>query len=300
MNKHLSGTKLASGLAFAVLALVSIQSVRAAEQQPVGQPRVYKRLAGCELKLYIVKPSGEQAAERRPGIVFFHGGGWVGGSATQFNQLSQYLSTRGMVCVLVEYRLLAPKTTEPPLVCVQDARSAMRWVRAHAAELGMDPGRLAAGGSSAGGHLAAFVGLVEGLDDPQDDLKVSAKPDALVLFNPVLDNGPEGGYGQERIGERYRQFSPAHNVNSNAPPAIVFLGTRDHLIPVKTMERFQASMTQAGRRCDLKLYEGQGHAFWGCEPFRTRTLLETDKFLASLGWLTGPPTVSEPPNARTR
>src|SRR5688572_5980712 len=180
--------------------------------EPLGTPHVYKIVGERALKLHVVEPAERQPTRRRPAIVFFHGGGWRAGRPVQFNEHARYLATRGMVCVQVEYRLLAGKASEPPLVCVQDAKSAMRWVRAHAAELGIDPERIAAAGGSAGGHLAAFVGMVDGLDAPSDDLAISPKANALVLFNPVFDNGPENGYGRERVGARYREFSPAHNV----------------------------------------------------------------------------------------
>jgi dienelactone hydrolase len=152
-------------------------------------------------------------------------------------------------------------------------------VRSHASELGIDPKRIGAGGGSAGGHLAAFVGLVEGQDDPQDDLKLSAKADALVLFNPVFDNGPDGGWGQARVGDRVQEFSPAHNISADDPPAIVFLGTRDNLIPVATVERFQAKMKAAGVRCEAVFYDGQPHGFFNDAPWKSRTLIEADKFL---------------------
>ncbi|MCX6895288.1 MAG: alpha/beta hydrolase, partial [Verrucomicrobia bacterium] len=242
------------------------------------EPAVYKKVDGRELKLFITKPPGWKAADQRPAIVFFHGGGWVGGGPNSFVMQSEYLATRGMVCVEVDYRLLSKtKPEEPPLVCVQDAKSAMRWVRAHAKELGIDPKRIAAGGGSAGGHLAAFTGMVEGLDDPQDDKSVSPKADALVLFNPVFDNGPTG-WGHARVGDRYKEFSPAHNITADDPPAVIFLGTKDKLVPVKTAEKFQADMKAAGVRCETHFYEGQQRAFFNREPWKTRTLVEADKF----------------------
>lgn len=109
----------------------------------------------------------------------------------------------------------------------------MRRVRAHAAELGVDPNRIAAGGGSAGGHLAAFTSMVEGLDDNADDLSISPRAQAILLFNPVYDNGP-GGFGYERIGARDREFSPLHNIRADAPPNVVFLGTQDDLVSVET------------------------------------------------------------------
>ena len=99
-------------------------------------------------------------------MVFYFGGGWVRGNPAQFERQSEHLASRGMVGIRVEYRVMPKGDSGPPVICCQDAKSAMRWVRAHAAELGIDPERIAAAGGSAGGHLAAFVSLVEGLDDP--------------------------------------------------------------------------------------------------------------------------------------
>lgn len=282
-----------------LLPLLTLASVLHAADAPPPDEHVYKTAGGRALKLTIVRPPDWKATDRRPAMVFFHGGGWVGGGPTQFARHSEYLATRGMVCVPVQYRLLSNKDKEPPLVCVQDAKSAMRWVRSHAAELGIDPNRIGAGGGSAGGHLAAFVGMVDGLDDPQDDLKVSPKANALALFNPVFDNGPDQGWGQERVGDRYQEFSPAHNITADDPPAIIFLGTQDKLIPVAVVERFKANMQKAGVRCEAVFYEGQGHGFFnagkkGDEKYFLATLLATDKFLTSLGWLQGEPTLKTP------
>jgi acetyl esterase len=260
---------------------------------------IYKTVAERELKLAIVNPPDWKAADQRPAMVFFHGGGWTGGAPTQFTQHSEYLATRGMVCIQIEYRLIKKGDSGPPIECIADAKSAMRWVRSHAAELGIDPNRIGAGGGSAGGHLAAFVGMVEGLDDPQDDLKVSPKANALALFNPVFDNGPDQGWGHARVGERFKEFSPAHNITADDPLTIIFLGTQDKLIPVAVVERFKANMEKADVRCEAKFYEGQGHGFFnpgkgGTMNFYYDTLLETDKFLTSLGWLKGEPTLPKP------
>lgn len=265
--------------------------------EPSGiETHLYKKVEGRELKLTVQKPAVWQATDKRPAVVFFHGGGWVGGKPVQFSQHSEYLAGRGLVCVQVEYRLLkdSPADTSP-LVCIQDAKSAMRWVRSHAPELGIDPARIAAGGGSAGGHLAAFTGMVEGLDDPKDDLSVSAKANALLLYNPVFDNGPNDGWGTARVKNRYQEFSPAHNITADDPPTIVFLGTADKLIPVSVVERFKSGMEKAGVRCETRYYEDQPHGFFNAgknnNKYYVETLRETDLFLASLGWLQGEPTV---------
>ena len=270
----------------AALLLVAAKSLQAEESV------VYKKAEGRDLRLFIDKPAGWKASDKHPAIVFFFGGGWYSGKVSQFQKQSEYLATRGMVGVRVEYRL-TPKSAGPPIVCCADAKSAMRYVRAHAAELGVDPQRIAASGGSAGGHLAAFTGLVGGLDDANDDLTVSCKPDAMVLFNPVFNNGP-GQYGYNRVRERFMEFSPAHHVTKDAPPTIVFLGDSDRLIPVSVVNDFETEMKKAGVRCDAHIYPKAGHGFFNKEPFFTPTMIEADKFLASLGWIKGEPTLKPP------
>ncbi len=285
----------------ALLALVILLCVttpaQAVGSAPVGQPHVYKTVGERKLTLYITNPDDWKPTDSRPAVVFFHGGGWVGGKPGQFTEHSKYFASRGMVAVQVQYRLLSGKPKDPPAICIQDAKSSMRWVRGRAEKLGIDPKRIASGGGSAGGHLAAFVGMADGIDDPNDDLTVSAKSNAMLLFNPVFDNGP-GGYGHARVGDRYREFSPVHNLTDDDPPAIVFLGTNDKLIPVKTATDFKAATEKAGIRCELLLFDGKPHGFFNHGRFENKPYCETviaaDKFLAALGWLEGSPTLEAP------
>lgn len=149
--------------------LLASGPLQAAGNGPSGEEYTYKTVGKRALKLYVTRPAGWKASDSRPAIVFFHGGGWVGGAPGQFTEHAKYFASRGMVAVQVQYRLLDRKRADPPTTCVQDAKSAMRWVRSHAEKLGVDPNRIASAGGSAGGHLAAFVGMVDGMDDPQDD-----------------------------------------------------------------------------------------------------------------------------------
>ena len=282
-------------LCCAIFGLLTSQAV-AVGAPPVGEAHVYKKVDDRELKLYVTKPADWKKGDARPAIVFYHGGRWTGGSPGQFTEHSKYLVTRGMVCVQVQYRLLDRKKSEPPITCCRDAKSAMRWVRSRAVELGIDPGRIASGGGSAGGHLAAFVGTVEGTDDPADDKTVSAKSNAMCLFNPVFDNGP-GAWGAKRVGDRFPEFSPFHNVTKDDPPGIVFLGSKDSLVPVKTAHNFKQKMSDVGVKSEVHIFEGMPHGFFnhgrnGNKPYY-ETVVAMDKFLASLGWIEGPPTLSK-------
>lgn len=253
----------------------------------------YKTAGEVGLQLHIFKPENNKSTESRPCVVFFFGGGWIGGSPSQFYPHCQYLSSRGMVAIAAEYRVKNKHGTTP-YECVKDGKSAIRWVRKHAGELGIDPRRIAAGGGSAGGHVAAATGNVKIFEEPSEDKAISSKPNALILFNPVFDNGPDG-YGHERVKEHWREFSPMHNIDKDSPPTIVFLGTKDKLIPVPTAEKYKDLMANSGRRCDLHLYEGQPHGFFnyrdGKNTYYYQTVIEADKFLASLGFLEGKPTL---------
>jgi len=240
-----------------------------------------------ELHLHVFLPKGYKTTDKRPAIVFFFGGGWVGGSPSQFYPQAAHLASRGMVAMAAEYRVGKAHGTTPK-ECVADGKSAIRYVRSHAAELGIAPDRIAAGGGSAGGHVAAATATITAFDEPGEDTAVSAVPNALVLFNPVYDNGPEG-YGYNRVKDYWRQISPLQNIRKGIPPAIVFLGTRDKLIPVATAKAFQADMQHVGSRSELMLYEGEGHGFFnygrGTGENYTKTLAQMDAFLTSLGWL---------------
>jgi acetyl esterase len=247
----------------------------------------YKTIGDVSLQLFIFYPGPANLQKASPAIVFFFGGGWNSGSVAQFEPHAKYFSSLGMVTVLADYRVKMRHGTTP-FEAIADARSVMRFLRSNASTLHIDPEKIVASGGSAGGHLAAATAFLKGPDDARDDLSVSTVPFALVLYNPVIDNGPEG-YGYERIGKRYKEVSPAHNIREGAPPAIFFLGTDDNLIPVAVAQKFKLDMEAAGSRCDLFLYEGQKHGFFNFRnsEYYQKTLLETEKFLHSIG-LIGP------------
>ncbi len=279
------------GLTVIVLAMPLRAETTQEDFGPDVNAAVYKHASGDDLWIYRFNPASHNPkTDRCPAVVFFFGGGWNGGTVKQFQQQARYLAGRGMVVFLADYRVKSRQGTEPD-ACVADGKSAVRWIRAHADTLGIDPDRIAAGGGSAGGHVAAATGICDGLDDPADiDHGISSKADALLLFNPVYDNGPEG-YGHNRVKPWFPAISPAHNISADDPPTIVFLGTKDSLIPVETAERFDAALKDAGVRSELRLYPNQPHGFFN-ESKSPEAFLDTvkqlDAFLVSLGWLTGP------------
>lgn len=244
----------------------------------------FKKIANTELKLHIFKPPNYQSHDKHPVIVLFFGGGWIGGKPSQLYPQSAYLAAMGMVAISAEYRVEKRHSTTPR-ESVADAISAIAWVREHANELGIDPNKIAAGGASAGGHLAAAAATVGSLNTSFSGIK-DAKPNALVLFSPVIDNSPEG-YGYKRVKDYWREISPIHNLDKKTPPTIFFLGAEDELIPVSTGQRYKAIMENNGVRCDLHIYKDQAHGFFNYfnRPYFYETMKETAQFLSSLGYI---------------
>lgn len=252
---------------------------------------LYKQIDTTKLFIDIYYPNKVEANKNYPAMIFFFGGGWNGGTKTQFTKHAEYFSKRGMICFLADYRTKSKNKTTP-YESLKDAKSVIRFIKKNATRFHVDSTKVIASGGSAGGHLAAATALIQDYNESTDDLSINCKPTALVLFNPVIDNGP-GGYGYERIGDNYKKFSPLHNIKKGAPPTIIFLGTMDKLIPVVTAKYYKNVMNNVKSRCDLKLYEGEKHGFFNYRNFEAykKTVTEADKFLVSLGYLKNEPIV---------
>lgn len=285
----------------------------AAKKQPAGrgyppkidgaQVEIYKTVGDVKLNIYIFSPPGGGEG-KRPAIVFFFGGGWRAGSPAQFTEQCRYLASRGMVAMTADYRVSSRHGTKA-VACVADAKSAIRWVRSNAARLGVDPQRIVAAGGSAGGHIAACTGVVSGLDELSEDKSISSVPNAMVLFNPALalaeidgkhPLGKRAGNLPQRLGIEPEKISPYHHVEAGQAPAIIFFGTNDGLLD--SARSFQKVAKEAGNRCELLTWKGLPHGFfnhgrYGGKPF-AETLLAADKFLISLGYLAGKPTIEVP------
>ena len=271
-------------------ALPTVESVR-------QESLVYKKTPQGELSIHVSFPPGWKASDKRPAIVFFFGGGWTGGTVAQFAPQAAYLAGRGMVAARADYRVWSRHKATPDK-CVEDAKSAVRWMRANAAKLGIDPEKLCASGGSAGGHLAIATAVVKGVDadtdaDTDTDAEkksISAVPNLLVLYNPVMDTTIYRG--RIKTDEMARRLSPMHNLTKDLPPAIFYYGSADKFYkPVKPLPARAAEL-----KLDVTVYlaPGQSHGFFNRPPWLQRTTYLTDQFLARHGYLTGKPTVNLP------
>lgn len=246
---------------------------------------VYKKIADRELQLHVFEPAGFKAGDKRACYLIIHGGGWTGGAPPRMYPFAAHYAKLGLVGISISYRLHSAKTGVSVFDCVKDARSAMRYIRAHATELGIDPQKIIVSGGSAGGHLAVSTALFDKVNEEGDDLMISATPTALVLLFPVIDTSKEG-YGQAKIGERWQELSPAHNVRSGLPPTLIFHGTGDTVTPFAGAKTFHEAMLKAGNRCELDVNAGGAHGYlMRDKALFDDTMKKTDAFLKSLGLL---------------
>jgi acetyl esterase len=291
--KRLTTVTILSITALCSWALLYGPSALQAQTAGAAAEFVYKKTPQGDLKIYVHFPPGWTAQDKWPAIVFFFGGGWTSGRVTQFEPQAKYLAQRGMVAARADYRVKSRHGTTPDK-CVEDAKSAVRWLRANAAKLGIDPQRIVASGGSAGGHIAACTATVPGFEAEGEDLSISSRPNLLVLFNPVLNTVAIGEkYGMSEIG---RKISPNHYLSKEVPPAIVFFGTEDRLN--EGGKEFIAKAKDLGLQAQMYMALNQGHGFFNRSPWQERTTFLMDEFLAAHGYLKGKPTLDLPPGGQ--
>lgn len=239
--------------------LISVLTPLAKKATPTRRV-IYKTVGDRKLHLHIFEPEGHQSTNRRPAFLAIHGGGWTGGDAPGFYPFAEHFAEQGMVGISLEYRLRSEKDGTTVFDCIRDARSAVRWIRKNADDLGIDPTRIVAMGGSAGGHLAVSTSLFDRVNEDSDPLDVSARPDALILMYPVIDTSADG-YGQAKIGDRWRELSPVHNVRGGLPPALIFHGTADAVTPYVGAKTFHDQSIAAGNTSTLITFPGGRHGY---------------------------------------
>ncbi|MDG1855286.1 MAG: alpha/beta hydrolase [Verrucomicrobiales bacterium] len=262
--------------------LLTSQILHAQSNSP-DQKVAFKKFKESSIKLHVFKPAKWKSSDKRTAIIFFFGGGWTGGTPKQFYPHCRHLSKKGLIAISAEYRTKKSHNVEP-MQCVEDGKSAIRWVRANANLLGIDPNKVVAAGGSAGGHVAACTGTITGFES--GDLKFSSVPAALILFNPVCDTSP-AGYGNNRLGKNWKKISPLHHINKKTPPTCIFHGSADTTVPINNVLQFKKRMDEIGLRCELHSYDGEKHGFFnfgrGDGTAYSDTVSKMDSFLESLG-----------------
>ncbi len=219
--------------------------------------RVYKTVGDAKLTAHVFHPIPSSSEKLSPAILLFHGGGWVAGSPEWVYQAAQRYAQYGAVAIAVEYRLCDQKSVTP-LDSLADARDVLRWTRNNAADLGIDPSRIAAYGVSAGGQLAAALATI-------DDTKqhgTLAPPMALVMISPAVSVIHDDWFQRILLDKApVADLSPDEHITKRLPPTLIFHGAADTLVPIAGVRRYCERAKQQGSDCTIVEYPSVGHLF---------------------------------------
>lgn len=258
-----------------LIAFVAVKKLHLLEPRP-AEKIVYAHNGAQPLALHAfpAKGSGSNPA---PALLMFHGGAWLFGAPDQFYPQCEHFAAQGFACFSAQYRLGSGGRPDVR-GAVADARAAFDYLVAHAGELGIDPQRIAVAGSSAGGHLAAALG--SGL--PLSPGAVASKrPSAQLLYNPMLDLAP-GTPDHHLVKDYWEEVSPYHHIDNAVPPSLILVGSDDPEVPVPTAQAFCLAVQEAGGKCEIALYEGEGHGFFHNPVYREKTNQRILAFLREL------------------
>ncbi len=294
--------KLFLFLCLVLAPVVSADAQSPSKKVPEGKLYTYKESGGEKQQIEVHFPEGhDPSKDVVPGIIMFHGGGWSSGDKAQFRYLCHYFASRGIVAATANYQLAKKKGKQSDKgsgkgsdkgsnkrVCVTDAKSAIRWYKQNAGELGIDPKRIITGGASAGGHICLLATTNPGLDDPKDPTGFDTSVVAYLLFNPAL----------KATDAKDPEVDALKHLKKDLPPAIVFFGTKDKWLKgwnpaVKKMKKLGV------KNVDSWSAEGKGHSFFNKQPWADVTIKACDEFLLKHGLIEGTPTLENPKTGET-
>ena len=265
--------------------------------KPTVKHYIYKTTPQGNLELRIYLPKGKSENNHRPVILFFFGGGWIGGGIDHFKTQAEYLAKRGMVAALVEYRIDSKHRTTPDKA-VEDGLDAIQWIADHANNLGIDTQKIVASGASAGGHIAACLALCN-INEKADASDI--RPSLLILLNPVLDlmNAtaelefmPRELELIEAIGlDKAYAISPNQHINEKTPNTLMIFGENDPLL--EQANDFIFSAKKFGTETRLLVAKNNGHGFCNKDPWKSSSIRAMDQYLIEKGYLSGEPLISD-------
>lgn len=277
------------------LGLILLTPVLAQENSAIRVQKdvVYERIGDASEAMDIYQPA--QTGVIYPAVILVHGGGWAAGDKNDFTTLGEGLAREGYVAFNVNYRLATAEGNKYPAQ-LDDVQTAVRWIRAHAKEYGINPNKLGALGASAGGHLVALLGTMDTRDNSNKALaKYSSRVDCVVDFfgpadftpkhvksySPLVMNILVNFFGKtpQEAPNLYREASPVDHINSKTVPFLIFQGTSDPLVPYSQSVELYNDLKAKHIEAKLVLFKGEGHGFSKPEDNQT-ALKDTLAFFA--------------------
>ena len=237
---------------------------------------------GRSLKADIFLPPLEEKS--RPAVLFIHGGGWIEGDRSQLRGYGILLARLGFVCMCNSYRL-SNESIWPAQV--QDVNCAIRYLRANATDLGLDPNRIGVSGNSAGGHLSLMAAATNydqifegdgGSNEVSSEIKAvcAIYPPTIIrqleMLNP-LENAFLMLMGKEAKKEDFDKASPLNYVTEDYPPCMLIHGSADSVVRLKDSTKFYEKLIEFNRPASLHIFSEEGHAFDG-EPDYGRAIAD--------------------------
>ena len=218
---------------------------------------------GRELRCDIFEPP--PAVKNGIGVLLVHGGGWQSGDRSQLKGYGVLLGRRGYTCVASEYRLTGESLWPAQ---IEDVKCAIRYMRANAGELGIDPDRLVVSGNSAGGHLSLMAGAASrGFEGNGGNNDVSSSVAAVISFYPPtgLDAREWGGmpvlFGKGAPVETMQKASPLTYAGPGFPPTLIIHGNKDEVVPEAEATNMYEALNKAGVPVELHMFANQPHGF---------------------------------------
>ena len=246
--------------------------------------KTYKRVGRFDLDVHLFLPDGTSGGQKRPVIVFFHGGSWSEGKPDYFFEEARRYAHKGWVAAAIEYRLFARQGTLP-FEAVMDAKSAIRWLRKNADEFGIDAGKIVASGNSAGGHLVLATALADNWNEKTDDLKFTSVPNALLVNAGVYDLTDErNAWIRRDLKDKnlVKEISPNHLIKKNLPPTLLIHGTADRNVSYTTAETFKSEADKISNNVKLYPLDSAGHFIWFDPKFAKQVSKIRENFLSDL------------------
>ena len=262
--------------------LIPLSQERDRELLKDAQSYIYQNGNGYELAAHCFLPPNHEPAVSKPAIVFFHGGLWDVSMATQFAPYGMHFASRGMVAIVIEYRVYSTHESTPE-DAIEDAQMAMLWLKNNHRALGVDPSRIIAAGAASGGHMALSLAM---MNDVFEIDGYSPRPLGVIALSAIVDTTKKG-IGFERFANPRNAtgLSPSKLIRKGLCPMLLVHGKADTIAPYEPVARFAKTMKRKKNKCELIEFEAMNHSFFNFNVSAKHfeiTLNAMDAFLVSL------------------